>query len=72
MKWETKDKLQKTAIILFIICFIITIGWGYKHCQRNAVRKALYEGAANLSESVCIKLGSGICFRSSVGRAADL
>ena len=72
MKWETKDKLQKAAIIFFIICFIITIGWGYENCQRNAVKKALYEGAANLSEGICIKLGSGTCFRSSVGRAADL
>ena len=72
MKWETKDKLQKTGMVLFIIGFMAIVGWGYENCQRSVVKKAIYNGWGATAEGVCNKLSSKMCFRSSVGRAADL
>jgi hypothetical protein len=72
MNWDTKDKLQKIGFIVMLIVFIITIGWGYQNCQREVVRNTLYEGFIETHEKMCVKLSSEECFRSSVGRAADL
>ncbi len=72
MKWETKDKIQKTIFVIMIIAFVGMILWGYQNCQRKVVEKILYNGYMQVSDSICNKLCSEECFRSSVGRAADL
>ncbi len=72
MKWETKDKLQKTAIILMIVGFALFIGWSFDRCYSRVVEKSFINGILSISTSVCIKLSSDSCFRSSAGRAADL
>ena len=72
MNWDTKDKLQKVGFIVMLVVFIITIGWGYQNCQRGVVKNTLYKGFIETHKNMCVKLSSEECFRSSVGRAADL
>ena len=55
MKWETKDKLQKTAFIIMIMAMVALIAWGYENCQRNAINKILYQSQDILIEGVCNK-----------------
>tara|TARA_B100000287_G_scaffold358940_1_gene350798 strand:- start:230 stop:460 length:231 start_codon:yes stop_codon:yes gene_type:complete len=72
MNWDTKDKLQKISFILAIIGFILMISYSYNMCQRNVVEKTFYGGYISFIENMCLKLSTEQCFRSSVGRAADL
>jgi hypothetical protein len=55
VKWETKDKLQKTAFIIMIIAMVVLVMWGYENCQRSAVNKILYQSQDTLIEGVCNK-----------------
>jgi hypothetical protein len=72
MKWKTKDKLQKAAFIIMLVIFVGAMLWGYQNCQRRAVEKLLFNGWNSIPAAMCNKLSSVECFRSSVGRAADL
>lgn len=72
MKWEMKDKLQKIFFTIFIIVFIIIMLWAYQNCQRRVVENVFFGGVDSMVNGVCNKLSNGQCFRSSVGRAADL
>lgn len=55
MKWETKDKLLKIGFITSIILFIVGIAFSYDRCQREVVEKILYQGKAEMKQSVCSK-----------------
>ena len=72
MKWKTKDKLQKIFFTTLIVVFIIIMFWGYQSCQRRVVEKVFFNGWNSIPGAICNKLPSEECFRSSVGRAADL
>ena len=72
MKWETKDKIQKTAFVIMLIVFVGMILWGYQSCQRRVIEKIFFNSIYNFPAAICIKIPSEECFRSSVGRAADL
>ena len=72
MKWETKDKIQKATFLIIMIVFIAIIFWGYQNCQRRVVEKILYNSWNSIPGTICNKLSSEQCFRSSDGRAADL
>ena len=72
MNWDTKDKLQKIGFIVMLIVFVAAVAWSYKNCQREVVRNTLYKGFIETHRKMCVKLSSEECFRSSVGRAADL
>ena len=72
MKWKTKDKLQKAAFVIMLIAFVAVMLWGYHNCQRRVVEKIFSNGWNSIPAAICNKLPSEECFRSSVGRAADL
>ena len=55
-----------------IIGFALFIGWSFDRCYERVVEKTYINGILSITTSVCIKLSSDSCFRSSVGRAADL
>ena len=42
MKWETKDKLLKLGFACAIIMMVLGIGFSFKECQRDAVKKNWY------------------------------